>query len=280
MLIFTPDRVIAGSVDVLGKASPEEVAYHNARYVLDADAISIIISFEAGRVYFLAAPAEAFIGRPDSLTDLSAALPGMPGHKGDGAYKASTDTQSAVIVRRGSDLQSYVGSEDEVADFIRGSDAHLIPIDSETASPWTTFNLAMERRVASLAKVLTVTGGVLTGVLALVMVGMTFFSRSGQEEIEVIRRQVDQQTRRSQTAVELFVSRPIYRDLEELGRVGALAAATNGWIEKFTVDGGQVAWSAVVPQFVNADYINRFGSNIIITPDPASGWIRLSKKGK
>lgn len=115
---FVPRSVIAGRIDgVRGRA--RQRAAEAAAALLGTRQVALVCSQQAEAVWYIAAPARDLSSHLGATCPLSAALPQSSGHQGDAAYTALIEGGlQAVLVKRGSELKSFVGTAEMVQRFI------------------------------------------------------------------------------------------------------------------------------------------------------------------
>lgn len=119
--IFTPRTFVTGFIMQPPGVNPMEAAWHAAAVGLDTEHVRLITREADGGIYFLAAGANEFSSRPNAMTPLASALPGDPGHQGDGAYFASLGSGIvAVVIKEPTSLRCYVGEQSESLRFAGG----------------------------------------------------------------------------------------------------------------------------------------------------------------
>lgn len=116
--VFTPEHTISAFIDLPSGTSPIEVIWHTATIALDTEKICFVYSLADNGVYFIAAPAQDFLGHTNSATPLAAALPGNVDHKGDGAYISDIGGNLFSVVIKGKQtLSCYIGDKTNVLKF-------------------------------------------------------------------------------------------------------------------------------------------------------------------
>lgn len=275
--VYTPDSVIAAAVP-FGNEDPREVAYNNAAYALDRDAIHLIYSVDGRYVYYIAASSSDFAGHPNAATPLAAALPGMKEHQGDGAYVTISGSAYAVIIKRENDMFSYVGDKQSVDAFIASHGVPTVNTLETALAPWEGFQLGSMRRAAELAKISAVTGIL---VLVLAIAGWFYFALKSTDYSDTIDQSVSSINRSIQTSITKlsdFTTHPLQKSLEDLQRITILSTEVGGWVKKYEVDDkGNVGWTVELPRWVTGEYLDKFGKGLNISRPSDSEFIIVEK---
>lgn len=260
--IYTPDSVIAAAV-VYGSEDPREVAYNDAAYALDRDDIHLITSVEAGKVYYIAAASNEFSGHNDAVTPLAAALPGLKGHQGDGAYVTVSESGYAVVIKKNDELFSYVGDRQSIDAFIASHEVPTFTSNDAAALPWEGYNLGNLKRANRITQVATWTGSGLalfSFVLWLIFTIMV----GGTEDREMELR--GESRERAQAVIkkleDSIKTKPVLEDLKKMQEITALTVSTGGWVDFITIEKGRLRWRVELPSWVQSDYLRQFGRNL------------------
>ena len=185
--VYTPDSVIAAALPIGGE-NPREVAYNNAAYALDREDVHIIYSVEKDMVYYIAAASEDFAGHLSAVTPLAAALPGTKAHQGDGAYVAIAESGYAVVVKKDSDMYSYVGDRQAVDAFILQHDVPTYSATETAAMAWEGYNLGALSRAQKVANTAIMIGAVFCFVMALAWFGIANIGKDVDAEAASIKK--------------------------------------------------------------------------------------------
>ncbi len=109
---FVPRSVIAGRVPAAKGYPRHESVVADAAKCLDNEALQLTFVEVNGEFFYIASRASDFTGTKGRLANpLAVALPGVPGHQGDGLYVANRATSgmcTAVLVK-GGQMEGFAG---------------------------------------------------------------------------------------------------------------------------------------------------------------------------
>jgi hypothetical protein len=156
--LFTPRSFIAGRLSAR-RGEDAQLVTEAAGGVLGTEHLAVIYTRLLGDVWYLAAPATDLASHPDAASTLAAALPGAPGHEGDGAYTADLSTGlQAVVVKQGDKLHCFVGSPAMVLRFAALEGATATHACAGKGMVWQLPEAASLRRKARLQTSVTASG--------------------------------------------------------------------------------------------------------------------------
>lgn len=170
--VYTPENTISSYLELPDGTEPLEAIWHTSSIALDTDKICFIYEkFEDG-VYFIAAPAEDFLGKDNSASPLAAALPGNEAHLGDGAYICPIGSNLfAVAVKGKNTLSSFVGDKNSVLQF--AGDVPNYWVDKGTTR-WTSLNQYLQKSTVKLMNILSVSAFSLMMILFITSFGFKY----------------------------------------------------------------------------------------------------------
>jgi len=248
--IFTPREIVSGFIEIPPKASPLEAAWHASAIALDTERVRVVQHEAEGGIYFIAADASDFVNHPDATTQLAAALPGHPGHKGDGAYFVDVSRGIiAVVIKSEKMLRCYVGEHTETTLFAEGYD-HYWPTEDDARS-WVGYRQYESYHARKLTQKLVVFGMLAATMLVVTSLGLTaatnMLAQRHTNSLNAIRdaQQI--------TLAQLNTKSPdAYREYRELS---TKLLNIGGTLIKFESKDGKSNWDAEVPAVV-ADISN------------------------
>jgi hypothetical protein len=257
--------------------------YH-AQEFLHTDRAHVLVAEENGLAFFLAVPSLALAGQRDFATPLACALPGHPGHRGDGAYVLSLGTHEAAVLRRGDRLSLRCGYPEEVREAIR-QDAEeaqepplqVIEVDESQArrmvsEAWWYRGLSDRvSRVTSLACLAVI--GLSTAVF--VAAGVLSSLKGGglqntPERLAIEANRVLESTRLTQPLA------------EQVGRITDLSTAVtkaSGWIEGYVYTPARgEAFTVTVPSWTSGDIVRELGEGVTTQVHPDDGGLLWARR--
>ncbi len=264
--LFTPDSIIAAAVP-FGGEDPREAAYNNAAYALDRDDVHLLVSVENKKVFYIASASEDFAAHLNAVTPLAAALPGMKGHQGDGAYLAISESGYAVVVRKGDELFSYVGDRQSVDAFIASHDVPTFSANDAAALPWEGFRMGTVKRAERVARTTILVGFVLSILSFAAWIGFASWSADLDEQIAKMQSQSQTQVASAVNQLKNFTTQPVLQDIRAMQNIIALTSNTGGIVNYFRIDKGETTWRVELPTFVLNDYIEQFGKGLELRRD-------------
>lgn len=284
MAEYTPLGFVAGRIP--STAAPWESAWHAASRALETREVQMVVSAHAGNTFYLAAPARDFASYPDAVTSLAAALPGMSGHLGVGAYVAQiADRQTGVVLLESDGtVRVFVGERDEADEFAAQYGAPLHPAD--TPAPWQGYTDALERDSRAVTKI-AINVGVFAAVPFFALwFGLAALSGWSDNRIDAIQHDLDKGVRTMTTMVNANLDNPVRHHLTAIQRLGERIAKARPLtctatpcsmpsIPIYQVRAEQTHWELDLPQWVTGGFYADLGADDV-TP-MQDGNIRLSK---
>ncbi len=265
--VFTPDSIIAAAVP-FGNEDPREAAYNNAAYALDRDDVHLLCSVENKKVFYIAAASEDFSAHLNAVTPLAAALPGMKGHQGDGAYLAISESGYAVVVRKGDELYSYVGDRQSVDAFIASHDVPTFSANDAAALPWEGFRLGGMRRAEKVARNTLLIGFALATLSFLTWIGIASWSANVNEQVDALHQKSQMSIKNSVAQLKNITTQPVLQDVYAMQKIIALTSNSGGFVNYFRIEkGNNLSWKVELPTFVLNDYIEQFGKGLTLRRD-------------
>lgn len=242
--VFTPREFVSGFIAPPRGTKPLEAAWHAAAVALDSERIRMVHHEADGGIYFLAADAGDFVSHPNAMTPLASAMPGSPGHKGDGAYFVELGSGIVgVAVKDPEGLRCYVGERGDALRFA-GEQALYWPNDCEL---WTGYRQYESRHARRLANASILVGMVLTAFfLALsVLASAASETLSHRKEASLNSIRAEQREAVSQFSAEHPDAYVEYRNL------AVPVVAMGGKLTRFESGGGNTTWEAEFPSWVD-----------------------------
>ena len=245
---YTPREIVSDYNRLVRNSTSMATAWHAAAIALDTEHVRIVQREADDGVYFIAAAARDFVHHPHAMTPLACALPGSPGHQGDGAYFVDLGSGIvSVVVKRPHSLASYVGERREAIQFAGAATEqwkHFWPTEGES---WIGFRQYESRHARRLAQTAVAAGMVLTVLFLILTVAM-----SGAAELLANRRDVALdhiRLQQQQTATQLGAERG--DAYVEYRKIAAPIIALGGRLRQFESAGDRITWQAEFPPWVS-----------------------------
>lgn len=245
MQSFTPRSIIAGICPAT-RGRDADQAIDAAAGLLGCEQVALIHSRAAGQIWYLAAPAADLASHPESQSPLAAALPGMPGHEGDGAYTADLPGGlQAVVVKQGLQLHSFVGLPALVQRFIALEGAGSIHACAEKGRAWE-FPASRSQRLAGRLQLALTASGLLVALLA--ALAWLWAAQSGGDQ-QVLQQQLRQQHQDAWQKSLRELDPPAYPlALQHFQRAVGQAVSERGSLLQFEYRDGRSIWRLKIDQ--------------------------------
>lgn len=283
-----PPSLIAGRVPIVRGARPDEAAYNTASLALDSEQIALISSVENGFVYYLACLAADLASAPRGSTCLlAAALPGLPGHRGQGVYSVDQGGLVACLMLDPRGLRSFIGEPEVAADLHEAEGAAGGPtyrVDVGDTGPrlpaWVAYGEMQRASVRRYSAYSAYTLSALTFLGCLVWAYGIFMNAEKDERFRAFKAEV----------VRLMAARPAQLDdgslatanqaWRDFAQLSAFCLKQDGKILMFKSDGRRQSWrleiSSASDEQINAG-LEGLGHEIISRADK---WIVQSKDSR
>ena len=277
--VYTPDSVIAAALPYSSER-PRDVAYNNAAYALDREDVHLIYTTDGDTVYYVAAASEDFAGHFSAVSPLAAALPGTKGHQGDGAYVAIAESGYAVVIKKESEMFSYVGDRDSVDAFIQSHDVPTYSSSDNDALPWEGYNLGSMSRATKVAKTAIVFGCIFVFATFLAWFGIASLSDNVEAEAESLRRESETSIKNAAREMNTFTAQPLVKDIKDLQTLIQLCSEVGGYVHFYEKIGKEESWEVHLPTWVTSTVIERFGKGVNPKKDDERNIIVVQKNVK
>lgn len=239
--------MIAGSVPA-HTGDVEQSAAYVATDALDTSAVHYHFFHAKGdpRAYYFAVPSKALSSFPNARTPLTAAIPGAPGHLGEGAYVVSADGLSAAALLQNGELRLLVNSQDVIQRHLAELGVPVHEVESLEGGQLTSSRSRGRGAAERLSSVVSKLSIFALGVAVFGWFGLTMANGYVQGKVE------DSYRARSQAlatvAQQMNFSSPLSQQVSKLHSLGSLALRSGGYIEKFEYRAGATSYELAVPK--------------------------------
>jgi hypothetical protein len=237
---WTPRSFIAGRVPAR-RGKDAQLAADGAAGVLGTENVAVIHVRAQGHVWYLAAPASDLASHPNAASVLAAALPGAPGHEGDGAY--TTDLANglqAVVVKQGDKLHSFVGNPAMVQRFAALEGATATHACTGAGVAWWLPVAASLRRMAHLQIGITATGLL----VATLSAGVWLWAARDVSHQAELRDALHKEHQKAWTRAVAALDPPAYpKALADLQKAVNQAVQEKGALVEFDYHDGHATWT-------------------------------------
>ena len=240
---YTPRSLVAGCIPARRGPGLAQAAAAAAE-LLGTDALAVIQRRWQGAIWYLAAPAADLSSDPGATSVLAAALPGAPGHAGDGAYTVALAAGlQAVVVKHGPALRSFVGTPALAERFARLEGATVTHVCQLPGEPWE-LPLAAARRQQSRWQAAVIGSGLLVALLG--AAAWLWAAQDGAAQAAQREALLREHRAALAEAQRLLAPPPYPQALADLQRAVAQAAKAQGALLKFEHAQGQSSWTLMV----------------------------------
>lgn len=278
MQAFTPKDLISGCVPLpaKNKVSPEDLAYHRACTALDTETIRLIFSVKDNHVYYIAASAREFASAFSEGTPLAAALPGIEGHRGDGAYVLDGGSGLLVCVKKiGLSVESYIGESSEVEAFAKGCAIHRLQLN-DPATAWQGYEHLKMKPIVKLSKVASIAGFTVAGVALMVALVSAQVHKSGEVDFgRALQESVAMQKADIEQAFADFNRKESNDRMSEFHALTSTLLTLNGTLVEFNSEGKTTTWTAEIPLWAATQALPFTGIKTVV--DDVKGVVIIKK---
>lgn len=272
---FLPGTIVTGSIPYISGA-PDEIAWHDAALACSTEKLRITYSLHDGRVWYIAAPAAEFAGNGGALNPLADALPGMPGHRGDGGYQAESLSRTVTVFRAGNSLKTIVGDH-QVVELYRADHGEPEVHKASASAPW----VARDIRNASLDRVLfnrvnayAWATAVIAAILATISVGV---ANALSTRIADTERQQMEVTREVLKTVQALQVQPLRTKMTEIRSMYAKVVQNQGIIQAIKLEKGLITAKIELPSWVPDSEVTALAAGGTVTATAQSKTITRGK---
>lgn len=273
----TPGDLVAGSVTLPSGFDAAEVAWNKASELHDTEKVHFIHTVTEGRVWLLSIPSSTLANSGAAGTPLAMALPGFPGHKGDGVYVAAMDWGVAAVLLNNGKLTTATGPQDLVADHIRQAELPVYDVENASLAPWMPYGLEKQRRREALV-VAAMAAGLRSIPVAMMILAAAGLVRAGAAAYSAWSAKAQSAAMQKTTEmVREAYDVPLSRVFNGFDRMAASVMAAGGHMVSYRYTGGKITWTAVLPGWTPDDVIARLSANGGVVQRNASGQIVISR---
>lgn len=268
--------MIAGAIP-MHAGDIDKTVFMLAQDVLGTAKLHLLIVTDpsAAMVYYLAAPSTAFTSIPIFQTQLAAALPTHPQHRGDGIYFLHSVNLSVAIEKSRDSIRLIANSTEVVTEWLE--DQQGIPtysVDGCEAWPMEPISAAY-RRIADgislrTAKYSSIVAAVSLLVYVVASIGVSVFTARADKSNETHMNEVNEAVGKID-----FVS-PLSQQVARVQRVSSLVVRAGGWIDDYQLKNGEERFVLMMPAWITRDYIEGLGPRVEADQSTDENLIRVS----
>lgn len=233
--------------------------------ILHDHRLHILSNGDSEYIYYYAVPSKWVTHDEQFMTPLAMALPGHPGHRGNGIYVLNTSHARVAVVKRSGEF--FLLSEESSATSAIEKVAHDygLPIHTieETVKPWPLESVYSRQRnligqvVGKVAKAVGYILGACVALYALFAVTEVYLERVAKDK--AVTGSAGEVVKQFQYAS------PLSEQLAHFQQISAAVVRAGGWIEGYIWRPGKgEAFEITLPGWVSRDYIEALGTGTVV----------------
>lgn len=285
-LIEIYTQMIGGSVPLHAGDALQSVRMVAAD-LLDTDRIHLLYAEdrEFARVHYFALPSKALHSAHLDLrglrTPLSAALPGQPGHQGEGVYLVTQESESAgdgfgaaAVYQRG-ELRLYVNDRTAIHLLLEDLGLPVFDVSLEEGAVFESqrdrfrrFSDHLSQQVGKMsATVLVLCGVGYAGLSA----AAAYFQETGDHGMKAQRDSL------ARAASNLKLTSPLSEQLGRLHALSGVVVKTGGWIDRYQLQGDKESFTLYVPEWTSRESLIEIGPDAKTDLSEKPGLLRVTR---
>lgn len=255
---YLPQDLIGGSIPQI-PGTEDEAVWNAASQACGTEKVHYCFSVDQGRIWYLACPSSTMASNPDSWCPLAAALPGNSEYWDKETVYLYEQEGAASALRWDPEtgrMQVFIGAARTILPRVQSMDANFVTINPEVADivPWRNRMLKTEKLSRATAKMLVLSGMMVTLIAALVL----FFNYITINTLSRDLKDVKADTDRAADSLMLQAANVMQSDtIRHMVRIQELLdslATVDGTLVKYQVEKGKVTWQALIPPAFAQDF--------------------------
>ena len=262
---YLPTDLVGGSVPYVA-GTEDEAVWNAASEACGTEKIHFCYAVEGDRIWYLACPSASLSAEPSSWCPLSAALPGHSEYWDKETVYLYEHEGVASALRWDPEtdrMQVFLGASRTILPRIQSMDANFVTVNPDVAEPvpWQSRNLKTEKLARATARMLVITGMVVSAVFVSILAFNFAAVNMIQRDLEVVKQRTEE------LSVDLMVdaNNAMQSDtIKHMVRIQELfddMIAVDGSLRRYEVKNGRAEWELLVPNAV-ADRYNRSGDAV------------------
>lgn len=252
--------------------------FYLARNILGTDKLHLLTSLSEDRqyAYYFAAPSSAFASTPAFSTQLAAAFPMHPAHRGDAAYVLTSGSLSAAVIKEGERFRLLLNSTDSIEALVEDSGLPLFNVESAEPLPMESVTgfyrgLAdrLSRKVVRISTVVAACAAT-TGMVALLATSL--FAGTIRSSTEKLAQDLNS------LVMKIEHASPLSRQLGQVQRISATVVRAGGWIESYDMTAKGERFAVTLPSWITQDFVAALGPGTAAEIDNANNMIKVEKR--
>lgn len=254
-------NIIAGAVPLHAQGLVDDTALMMAREALGTDQVHVILSQPIGnRVLYFALPSKSLASEHMPVSQIAAALPGHPNHKGEGVYVLNVSPYKVAAVYYDEALQVLCNDAALIDDYVLdlGQPAHVV----DNCTPWrfeSAYTLS-KARANRIERTVMRISAIVTAVACLSLLG--FSVAAGTLANVAQRSTADFEASLQQAVNEIRTSSPLAEQLATLQSKTSTVVRAGGWVDYYEVKNGRESFRMYMPSWISRDYVQAMGEEV------------------
>lgn len=246
-----PQELVGGTIPHI-PGMEEEAVWNAASQACGTEKVHYCYSVADGKIYYLACPSSTMASNADSWCPLAAALPGNSEYWDHETVYLYEQEGLASALRWDPEtgrMQVFLGAARTILPRVQSMDANFVTINAEVADviPWRNRNLKTEKLARATAKMLVISGVLVTIVMGLVLLFSFLSVNMLERDLSEVKKETQDASQKlildANAAMRSDVSKHFARIQELLDAL----AKVEGTLVKYEVKGKSVEWEALVP---------------------------------
>ncbi len=248
---YLPSELVGGSIPHV-PGLEDEAVWNAASQSCATEKVHFVYTVEDNRIWYLACPSSALASSPDSWCPLAAALPGNSEYWDRETVYMYEQEGIASALRWDHEtnrMQIYLGAARTILPRVQSMEANFVTINPQVAKPvpWTNRQLMTERISRAAARMLLISGILISFGLLSVMAGQYILTALIDRNLEKVKQESEaasndimvkaMQSTRSEVLDGMVRLQVL---LDDLGKI-------DGTLVKYEVKGTSITWEALVP---------------------------------
>ena len=245
--------------------------------ILRTDKVHIGMFVSGEYAYYFAAPSIVFASTLDFSTVLAAAVPGYPGHKGDGAYLISQGKISVAAIIINKNLSLICNDTEKVMEKISDMELEIFYPDESTPPLPVESTRGRFRRLGDKFSRKTIKT---TSIVALISFTIAGLASIAETAFTTNLNNANEKNAQELNALveKIEYSSPLSEQVGQLNKLSATVVRAGGWIDEYKIKGEKETFIVSLPEWVTQDYILALGKGVVADKDNTNNIIKAIKK--
>lgn len=271
---FIPAELVGGVCPRV-RGQEREIVWHAAAEACDSERIHIIWNATDDKIWYLAARAVEFSGKPFTWCPFACFLPGMQDalpqpviylYFSDEASSMMTITEDQLQIHRGTSQVIRARAERMVREL--GGEVPIIEIDpirimGLTPVAWYSLSLLEDRFRRALVLASVGIGGILSFIAFIVWLFASLSIATSHSGFEKTMERTKVSTMSMMQSMQNLRASAMREQIATFSDLNDKLVEIGGWLQFYKIENGKVRWRATVPRNVTGDRIKQLGANML-----------------